>query len=497
MIKNINLIVVFISLGVFLRLNEYFHDKSVWRDEVYLLTNLQTKSFVELLQALDFNQGAFWGFLVIEKFILSILGDSGYSLRLFSLICGIISIFLFYKLVSLYLDKRRVLLSLALFSISYSLIYYSAELKPYSLDVLCTLLLLLLTANVEKKKLDIKNIIIFGFYISLVAWFSYPSVFVTVSIIIVKLAGSLVKKNTGEFKSNLLLFIFYSVNLLLLYFFHLSNLHKHSVERFEDYCFMPSFSISYSFLKWFYQAFSNLFNFIPVSKITLLFFVFGCISLFVKRRVLLFFLLTPLIITLIASSLHVYPFTHRLLLFYVPIAIILLVEGLEYLNKKFNNKILFIIFIIILFYKPILTLEKKIFIPTIYEDVKIAMDYLKTNLKEKDIIYVHLPLQFAFSYYEKKYKINCNIVFDKTYSDLREKREYDCGKYKVIIGEKIKGNNLNSLSQLNRKKRVWLLFSTLDKTKKDANVIVSYLNSIGSKLDEVSFQGVNLYLYDF
>ena len=49
---------IIIGLGIFLRLFQYLHNRSLWLDEASLALNLIEKTFSELLQPLDYGQMA-------------------------------------------------------------------------------------------------------------------------------------------------------------------------------------------------------------------------------------------------------------------------------------------------------------------------------------------------------------------------------------------------------------------------------------------------------
>ena len=68
---------LFISIGIFLRLAQFFSDRSLWFDEVLISLNIINKPFIELLGPLDYYQGAPAGFLFVEKVLVNIFGDSG------------------------------------------------------------------------------------------------------------------------------------------------------------------------------------------------------------------------------------------------------------------------------------------------------------------------------------------------------------------------------------------------------------------------------------
>src|SRR5512139_456910 len=85
--------------GILLRLRQYLTGRSLWMDEAMLALNIVNRSFGELLKPLDYDQGAPLGFLMVEKLFNLLLGRSEYALRLFPLLVGILSIWLFYLLL--------------------------------------------------------------------------------------------------------------------------------------------------------------------------------------------------------------------------------------------------------------------------------------------------------------------------------------------------------------------------------------------------------------
>src|SRR5512143_3859115 len=88
-----------ILVGVMLRLRQYLTDRSLWVDEAMLALNIVNRSFAELFKPLDYNQGAPIGFLLVEKSLDSIIGRNELVLRLFPLLAGLCSLWLFYLLL--------------------------------------------------------------------------------------------------------------------------------------------------------------------------------------------------------------------------------------------------------------------------------------------------------------------------------------------------------------------------------------------------------------
>lgn len=84
--------------GIIVRLAQYLINRSLWADEAVLALNIINRNYLQLTETLDYEQGAPIGFLWVEKFILQLLGNNEYALRLFPLIAGMISLFLFWQL---------------------------------------------------------------------------------------------------------------------------------------------------------------------------------------------------------------------------------------------------------------------------------------------------------------------------------------------------------------------------------------------------------------
>jgi predicted membrane-bound mannosyltransferase len=132
-----------ILIGVALRLIEYLHNRSMWWDESMLALNILHRTARQLWQPLDYNQGAPIGFLLLERLAVNMFGQGELALRLVPLISGILSVFLFYRVALRFLTPLGARISMALFAISDTLIYYSAEVKQYSTDVAVALLVIL------------------------------------------------------------------------------------------------------------------------------------------------------------------------------------------------------------------------------------------------------------------------------------------------------------------------------------------------------------------
>ena len=134
--------VVLLFAGIFLLLYQYMYNKSLWVDEAYLADNILERDWFKLLQPLRYNQVAPILFIYVGKLNSILFGPGEKSLRLFSLLCGMVCLPLFYSL-SLKIIKSKTASLFGFFFIVFniSFIYYGTEFKQYIVDGTVALLL--------------------------------------------------------------------------------------------------------------------------------------------------------------------------------------------------------------------------------------------------------------------------------------------------------------------------------------------------------------------
>jgi hypothetical protein len=125
-------------IGMGLRLREYVADRSLWLDESFLALDLIRGGVPALLGHLDFNQGAAPGFLLVEKGI-EVVDRSEAALRLPSLVFGLATVVLAWRVARRVCSPAAALIAYALVAFSPALVYYSSELKQYAGDTACGL----------------------------------------------------------------------------------------------------------------------------------------------------------------------------------------------------------------------------------------------------------------------------------------------------------------------------------------------------------------------
>jgi uncharacterized membrane protein len=490
-----NLHRIIILIGIFLRLFQYQLNRSLWLDESFLALNIVNRSFSELFRPLDYNQVAPVGFLLIERLNIQLFGNSEYVLRLFPLIAGISSIFLFYSIAKNAIGNEAAIIAVALFAISNTLVYYSSEVKQYSSDVLIALLLYVATAYTHSKQYTFPFMFLFGIAGAIAIWFSNPSIFILAGLGLCLLLTHLIRKEWIRISKLSIAFSLWALSFFFFYIFIISSLRKSGIVSnmqsdwnksfipFPISSFLPDFEW---YIRKFFEIFQNPVGF-TLTGIAALAFLIGCISMYAKNRRWFFLLLLPLVITLLASGFHMYPFSDRLLLFLVPSLLLFITEGLVFIREKTKSTapIIGIVLLGLLILHPAISASYHVITQRPYsvkpiEDVKTVMQYLKNHKKDGDTIYLYYASEFAFKYYAERYGFNST--------------EYIVG----ILSRNDWDGYIKDIDKLRGKKRVWLLFSHVHENSgvNEEKLFIFHLDRFGTKLDHFKSDGASVYLYD-
>jgi uncharacterized membrane protein len=179
----IALVWIALALGVLCRIMHYLNNRSLWLDEAMLARNILDRSPLGLLRPLDYNQAAPVLFLLLLDAATVLSGPSELALRLVPLLASLASLFLFFLVGRIFLDKRFLVMMMFIFSFSYPLVYHSQEAKQYSMDVAVALMLLYVFMNVTASDQTTKaHIALLGISGAVSIWLSHPAVFVLAGI---------------------------------------------------------------------------------------------------------------------------------------------------------------------------------------------------------------------------------------------------------------------------------------------------------------------------
>lgn len=478
-----------IYFGILVRVVQYLYNRSLWNDEAALALNIVHRSYAELLQPLDYDQGAPIGFLMVEKLMVQLLGNNEYALRLFPLIAAIVSLFLFYRLAKTYLRSPAISIAVALFSTLHILLYYASEVKQYASDVMFAVLACLLFTHLEKR-LSISKIALYGVLGAMIIWFSHPVIFVLASVSISCLLSSIRKPLATTFKL-LTVFAIWGASFGCFYLISLKHLSTQA-DLINSWASRGTFPTSLLDINWLVTTFVEFFHKplgfpdVFLSLAIIAFFV-GAFCLYNK----LLILGLPIIITFVAAYLHKYPFDGRLVLFLTPFFILLISEGAASIWQKTTGKRriskISILFLILLVVPPVGTAGYLLFNPYLKQEIKPVIAYVKAHQQPKDIIYVYQRAEYQFRYYADKfgYRDGDYIIgiddLDKKDGQGISPEEWQ--RYTSDL-DKLRGN------------RIWIIFSHVRSWAQESERITAYLDTFGKQIGKFETKGSFVYLYD-
>jgi len=325
-----------VAIGVFLRVMEYGDNRKLYMDEESLLKNLVGCAFYDFGTTLKDNQLAPPGFLAVERLMVRLPLPVKAAARLVPLLCGIASMFLMRSVARRFLTPRAVPIAVGLFALNDWLLYYSAELKQYSVDVALTLAALLLAAGpAVMTRRRLRLLTCFGLA---GVWFSHPLALVLAGVGTYFMAKAALGREWKKAFGFLTMSLAWALSFAICYkVSHLILSKDRFVWNWWDFAFLRLPPRSYADLERDFWQMLNLLNspscvLTPLGVLASAFlalglFVLGGLSLGRRWRGGLYLVLSPLLFALLASALHQYPFHGRLLLFLIPSVHLLVSEG--------------------------------------------------------------------------------------------------------------------------------------------------------------------------
>ncbi|WP_321348193.1 glycosyltransferase family 39 protein [uncultured Draconibacterium sp.] len=485
-IRSINLILfLFILLGFFLAVINFFHFRSLWTDEASLALNIVNKPVKELLKPLDYEQVAPIGFLVVEKAFSSIFGDTDWSLRIFPLLVFFPSVYLMYKLAStIFKNKSFALFAAAFFSLSYYPLYYSAEVKQYMVDVFICLSITLSTmlfAKTDGKK-----------YWGVYALIGIISVWVSnISVILLFSAGLYFFYKNRKKKQNYFAVIkvvgSWAISFIIYYFLFVF---KHPSQQFMvDFwsnanAFLPKNILSTEFYYSLYLKITELYSLLGYREYTIVFCVISLLGLrylMTAKKEVIFIVLTPIIIHLLLSYFKFYPFHARLILYQYPLLIIIFLASIYQLFYLLKNRTqrLSLYLLILPLITNLIILHKNEF-PFEKQEIKNSLIQINKEIKDGDKIYVYHRTFRAFSFYKSNYQELARL--DKNNIIIGQSSINNWTKYNKVI-KNINGN-------------IWILFSHVyshDGQNEESYIINLFQQNDFKIVEEHKYKGSSVY----
>ncbi|NJM05429.1 glycosyltransferase, partial [Candidatus Gracilibacteria bacterium] len=477
-----------IGVGVLVRLLQYLSNRALWMDEALLALNIVERDFVDLLRPLDNMQAVPLGFLMIERLMVTWFGESEYALRLFPFLASIAALLLFYAVARAILSPAAVPLALGLYVVLEPLIYYSSEAKQYASDVTAALLVLVLAIAVVRAP-SLWRIAALGLAGAVLPWLSHPVVFILGGVGISLALWLLVQRKWLPLAMLVVIGLIwllsfagsYRVSLLLL-----GDYTAMQASWSDNYLPDDEGLISGERVRWIINTFFSAFELAAgftknMRGLAAFCFLIGIVAFAARERITLALLLTPLLLTILAAALQLYPLHGRLLLFCVPILLLLIAKGIYSIGEQIGRTSLVpLILLALLVFEPVLQIPYHLAQPREREELRAALDYARPRMLADDTVYVYYSAQHAYAYYTRDEPLPSEHI-----TIGREARE-DWLAY------------LNDFAALRGEDRVWIIFAH-NHTGSGVNEqrFFEYaLGRLGTRQDQFKTTEAAVYLYD-
>lgn len=476
-----------VLVGTVLRVWQFSANRSLWLDEAGLALNVLARSGNELLHALDYGQMAPSGFLILLKFLTTVLGDHEWAFRMWPLVAGVFALALVALVARWILPPLGGVIAAGLFAVNHRLIFFSSEAKQYSGDVFATAMLVAIAYRVSRKALSLRASLALGAAGAVAGWLSHPAVFVMAGL---GAALLLVYGKQSDRRSLRLLCAVFVAWALCLVPVLLVTLQSSGVPADKEYmmrawgwALLPDHPFRLGTILWLAKAQVNFLGYLFEMRIWFLCIlvvlcVLGSMGFWRDRRSFKILLLLPLLVGLGASLVRLFPMQERLGLWVLPSIVLLLGSGIARLDSgswRCRGFSAALAGAALLTVSGISTLAA---IPEYREELRPVLVGISERCGTVDSIYVYYGAVPAFRYYAPTFPHLATLS-----------REGHCARHQWR-------RYIEEIVPLNREMRIWVVFSHLVEPS-ETDFILKTLDRLGRRLDVVESVGAAAYLYSF
>lgn len=394
------------SLGAFLAIAVFIANRSLWLDEAKLSLNFVERNFFQLLSPLDHEQVAPLGFLWAVEGLFELGRGLGipveYGLRLPSLLAFFGVAYLTLDVGQRILDSRLGAFSAAaLVCCNGYAIRYGTEAKQYMLDTFVALLIYRVTLQVERSQRP-RAVAGYAAFGAVAIWVSNTAV-----LFLACAGGYLLVQNFLRERS--LRFIWAplawvaSLSVYYALFVHDHPTRDYMLRYWRDaFLPWPPWSAGSPGTGAFLQrqlgglvrdTLAGAF-YVPAALLLLVSVLF---ALATRRYRLVLFTTGPLLLHLLASAFKLYPFAHRLVLYFVPLSAWLLGFAVGALDQALGRRRWFAALAALPVF-GVLAISANRF-PFQNEELRDNLRFISAHYHDGQTLYVHPGARLAFDFY--------------------------------------------------------------------------------------------------
>jgi hypothetical protein len=395
-----------LAAGVALRLVDYVRDSSLRFDEALLALNLLHPPRGGVTGTLDFHQAAPFGFVLAERWMTQLFGSSELVLRALPELAGIASCVVFFALARKITTGIALVVACVWFATSAALIFYAADTKQYSFDVVVCSTLLLIGIDLVRGRRGTRFYVIATLMGLVGVWFSHASLFVAATVGVV-LAVQRTRRGSDRARllglapaavwgvSSLAVVLTLPPGIDLVRGASSNAVGgaypgdgrsgygqwlKHAANQAASALSLPT-------------AFPQAVVTVGVAALI----VAGLVRLLRRRWELAALLALPGLLELGASWRHLYPTEERTILFLVPALVILAAEGVAAAARSLPRLAIAALAGVVLA-SPAIGAGEELLHPPAAEETQATIRYAAEHWRRGDTLYLHYAASYPFAY---------------------------------------------------------------------------------------------------
>lgn len=482
------IVIALVALGIGLRAIPLVQNRNLWIDEAMLALNLVGRSPAQLLQPLDWNQGAPAGFLLLAKLAIEAVGPGEVGLRLVPFLGSVLGLMAFAWLARRLLPRPAATFGLALFAASPYLVSYAAECKQYATDAAVTVGLFAVAAGLLRGERGTWRWGLLALAGAAAVWCSHPAAFVLGGIGTALLAETALSRDRKRFLAASATVGCWLVSFAACYVLLLRQLgtNQYLLDYWAGH-FLPLPPTGIGDAAWLLDHFFAFFQFpgglggteVKAGGIAAVLFLVGGYGFWKDRWPLAVALVLPAAFALLASGLHKYPFSGRLLLFLVPLMLLGVARGAGMVGAALwsAQPVAAALLLGVLTVAPVIETWQELRRPMRYEQLTPVLAGVREQWQPGDRVYVYYGAVPAFIFYTRDNPFPAEAV--TLGGESRDSR----------IGYR------DELAKLKGHRRVWVVFS--HRHKHEESLVRAYAEGMGRCDHAVKDAGAAAYLFDF
>ena len=480
------LTIAVLIFGAALRLNRFLFNRSLFIDEAHVAANLVGRQLAEITQPLSDFQVAPVGWLLLVKLAISGFGNSEMALRLVPLLSGLASLVLVYPLSKRYLTPPGSLVCCLLLATTDPAIRWSVMAKPYSMDLLVAIIILLIAARTEWRGLSASSVGYWAALGSLAIWFSFPAAFVLAGVGLYALQSYFAPRGSKRLIPLVAVFSTWLLSFIVLYEVTLRGmLEVDYLYEFWSSSFASLPAANPQAIDAVLATMNDTFR-DPVGVLVegggAALYLLGLVALSIRIPQAVVLLIGPILITYFVSAAGIYPFSDRLLLFSVPTFHLIIAAGVEQVSRGVARLgwVPLIALVCLLLYSPVRLGVSRGVHPRGYEEMRPVTEYVLNELRPEDGIYIYYGAAAPWRYYLERYG-----AADTQY-DLGTMSRENPNVYREEI------------SRYQGRERVWVVFSHVYRgaAGSEQTIILRELSCLGVEVQSFEAPDARAFLYD-